>query len=210
MELFTYFRSSAAYRVRIALNYKQIPYQAVPVNLLQGEHKGEAYRAINTQGLVPALRLEDRRLITQSPAILEWLEENFPELPLLPRDTYERSLVRSWCNIIACDIHPIDNLRVLNYLTGELGISDDQKQSWYHHWIKLGFDTLEPQILAGPYCFGAEPTLADIYLVPQVYNALRFKLKMADYPKILSVYENCNQLEAFIQAAPENQPDNPS
>lgn len=209
MELFTYFRSSAAYRVRIALNYKQIPYQAIPVNLLQGEHKGEAYREINPQGLVPALCLEDRRLITQSPAILEWLEENFPEPALLPRDTYERGVVRSWSNIIACDIHPIDNLRVLNYLTGELGITDDQKQAWYQHWIRLGFDALEPQIQAGPYCFGAQLTLADVYLVPQVYNALRFKLNMADYPKILSVYENCNQLEAFIQASPENQPDNP-
>jgi len=207
MELFTYYRSSAAYRVRIALNYKGIEYTASAVNLLKSEHRGEDYLRISPQGLVPALRIGDRRVITQSGAILEWLEENFPTPALLPQDSYERGLVRSWANIIACDIHPIDNLRVLNYLTNEFGINDEQKQSWYRHWIKLGFDALEPQILASPYCFGEQVSMADVHLIPQVYNALRFNLDMNIYPKIYSVYKNCNQLNVFSHAAPENQAD---
>ncbi|MCF7981478.1 MAG: maleylacetoacetate isomerase [Pseudomonadales bacterium] len=210
MELFTYHRSSAAYRVRIALNHKGIKYTAVPVNLLKAEHRGEDYLRISPQGLVPALRLDDRRVLTQSNAILEWLEENYPEPALLPRDSYDRGVVRSWANIVACDIHPIDNSRVLKYLTGELGVNDEQKQIWYHHWIKLGFDVLEQQILATPYCFGEQISMADVYLIPQVYNALRFNLDMTSYPKIKSVSENCHQLDAFFQAAPENQPDSPT
>ncbi len=207
MELFTYYRSSAAYRVRIALNFKGIQYDAVPINLLTGEHKEEKYQRISPQGLVPALRLDDRKIMTQSTAILEWLEESHPAPALLPDDSYQRGVVRSWANIVACDIHPIDNLRVLNYLVGELGANDEQKQAWYQHWIKLGFDVLESQIKANPYCHGDQVSMADIYLIPQVYNALRFKFDMTSYPKILSVYERCNQLDAFIQAAPENQPD---
>ncbi len=207
MELFTYYRSSAAYRVRIALNFKGIQYDAMPINLLTGEHKGEEYQRISPQGLVPALRLDDRKIMTQSTAILEWLEESHPSPALLPDDSYQRGVVRSWANIVACDIHPIDNLRVLNYLVGELGANDEQKQAWYQHWIKLGFDVLESQIKATPYCHGDQVSMADIYLIPQVYNALRFKFDMTNYPKILSVYERCNQLDAFIQAAPENQPD---
>lgn len=207
MKLFTYYRSSAAYRVRIALNYKGIQYQPEPVNLLTGEHKQEEYHQISPQGLVPALRLDDGRILTQSPAILEWLEENHPTPALLPADSYQRSMVRSWASIIACDIHPIDNLRVLNYLTDEFGINDEQKKAWYHYWIKLGFDALEPQIQAAPYCYGDQVSMVDIYLIPQVYNALRFQLDMTNYPKILGAYENCNRLDAFIEAAPENQPD---
>jgi len=210
MELFTYHRSSAAYRVRIALNYKGIKYSTVPVNLLKVEHRGDDYLRINPQGLVPALRLDDRRVLTQSGAILEWLEENYPSPALLPQDSYDRSMVRGWANIIACDIHPIDNLRVLNYLTGELGVNDEQKQTWYRHWIKLGFDVLEAQVKAAPYCFGKQVSMADIYLIPQVYNALRFKVEMNHYPKIHAVYKNCNALDAFSQAAPENQPDAPT
>ena len=210
MELFTYHRSSAASRVRIALNYKGIKYSAVPVNLLKVEHRGEDYLGISPQGLVPALRLDDRRVLTQSGAILEWLEENYPTPALLPQDSYDRGIVRAWANIISCDIHPIDNLRVLNYLTGELGVSDEQKQTWYRHWIKLGFDALETQIKAAPYCFGKQVSMADIYLIPQVYNALRFSLEMSHYPKIHTVYNNCNELDAFSQAAPENQPDAPA
>ncbi len=207
MELFTYYRSSAAYRVRIALNYKGVQYEPVSVNLLTGEHREKEYRQINPQGLVPALRLQDGKILIQSPAILEWLEENHPTPALLPTDSYQRNLVRSWASIIACDIHPVDNLRVLNYLTGELGINNEQKMAWYHHWIKLGFDALEPQIGPTPYCNGAEISMADIYLIPQVYNALRFEFDMTHHPKILEVYENCNRLDAFIDAAPENQPD---
>lgn len=207
MELYSYYRSSAAYRVRIALNIKGLAYQTIPINLLKGEHKEEAYQRISPQGLVPALHLDNGQLITQSPAIIEWLEETCPKPALLPEDPDQRAQVRAWASIIACDIHPIDNLRVLNYLKNELAVDDEQKQRWYHHWIKLGFDALEPQLQATPYSAGAQPGMADIYLVPQVYNALRFKFDITDYPKILSIYEACNQLAAFAQAAPENQPD---
>lgn len=209
MELFTYFRSSAAYRVRIALNYKGIDYTPVPVNLVKGEHKVPPYLDINPQGLVPALRLKDGNLLTQSGAILEWLEENYPSPALLPEDSFQRGVVRGWANLVGCDIHPIDNLRVLNYLTGELGISDQQKQDWYHHWIRLGFETLESNIKATPYCWGEQVTLADVYLIPQVYNALRFKLDMKPFPKILSVYQRCNELPSFSAAYPDVQPDSP-
>jgi len=209
MQLFTYFRSSAAYRVRIALNYKAVAYESIAVNLLQRAHQGDEYREINAQGLVPTLRLDDGRVLTQSPAILEWLDACYPQPPLLPEDTYQQAVVRSWANLIGCDIHPLNNLRVLNYLTKELGISDDQKQHWYHHWIQLGFTALEQEIDAQPYCLGAQITMADLYLVPQVYNALRFGVDMTPFSKIHSVYEACNQLQPFRRAAPENQPDNP-
>lgn len=209
MELFTYFRSSAAYRVRIALNYKGIAYTPVPVNLVKGEHRAAPYRDLNPQGLVPSLRMDDGKLLTQSGAILEWLEENYPSPALLPGDSFQRGVVRGWVNLIGCDIHPIDNLRVLNYLTGELGISDQQKQDWYHHWIRLGFEALESKIEAAPYCWGEQVTLADVYLVPQVYNALRFSLEMTPFPKIQSVYQSCNDLASFASAYPDAQPDNP-
>lgn len=209
MELYSYFRSSAAYRVRLALNLKCVEHHLTPVNLLTGEHRGDAYLALNPQGLVPALKLDNGQIITQSTAILEWLEEQFPTPPLYPEDPVERAKVRAFCCTVACDIHPIDNLRVLKYLTGELGVSDEQKTAWYHHWIKLGFDALEPQI-TGPYCYGERFTMADVYLIPQVYNALRFNLDMQSYPKIQAVYDKCNQHPAFSEARPEKQPDNPS
>lgn len=207
MELFTYFRSSAAYRVRIALNLKGIEHQLTPVNLLKGEHKSEAYKQLQPQGLVPALKLDDGRVINQSTAILEYLETEYPQVPLLPSDSYDAAIVRSWVNLIGCDIHPIDNLRVLKYLVHELGVGEEDKVAWYQHWITEGFTALESQIKAAPYCFGSEVTLADLYLVPQVYNALRFNTDMSAFPKIMSVYEACNALAAFDNAKPENQPD---
>nr|WP_067299096.1 maleylacetoacetate isomerase [Marinobacterium profundum] len=207
MELFTYFRSSAAYRVRLALNLKGIEHRLTPVNLLTGEQLGEAYRRLNPQGLLPALKLDSGALLTQSSAILEYLETVYPQTPLLPADPVAAAQVRAWANLIACDIHPLDNLRVLKYLKGSLNISDEDKTAWYLHWIREGFDVLEKQLVAAPFCHGAEVTLADLYLIPQVYNALRFKLDMSAYPKILSIWEACNQLDAFDAARPEKQPD---
>lgn len=207
MELYTYFRSSAAYRVRIALNIKEIKHTLTPVNLLEGNHRKSEYMGINPQGLVPALKLNDGKVINQSTAMLEYLEAEYPEIPLLPSDSFDAATVRNWSNIIACDIHPLDNLRVLKYLVNDLNIEDDDKMKWYHHWIIEGFTALESQLIAAPYCFGKTVTLADIYLIPMVYNALRFNLVMDKFPKILAIYEACNSLDAFDKAKPENQLD---
>jgi len=207
MELYTYFRSSAAYRVRIALNLKAIAHTLIPVNLLKGEHHGNDYKALQPQGLVPALKTDDGKLINQSTAMLEYLEAEHPQIPLLPSDCYDAAIVRGWANTIACDIHPIDNLRVLKYLVNEFDVNDEQKTAWYQHWIIEGFTALESQIKATPYCFGSEVTLADVYLIPQVYNALRFHTDMSAFPKIMAIYDTCNTLGAFDKAKPENQTD---
>jgi len=209
VELYSYFRSTAAYRVRIALNLKELSYQLTPVNLLKNEQKSEWYRDVNPMGLVPALRLEDGTVLSQSTAILEWLEETSSDTPLLPADPLERARVRAMVNIIACDIHPLNNLRVLKHLVGALGVSEEAKEAWYHHWIQLGFDALESQMQEGAYTAGESLSMADVYLVPQVFNALRFDMDMAPYPKIMSVYERCNQLDAFVRAHPDNQADKP-
>jgi maleylacetoacetate isomerase len=210
VELYSYFRSTAAYRVRIALNLKGIDYELRPVNLLKEEQKSGWYLAVNPMGLVPALRLEDGTVLSQSTAILEWLEETSTAMPLLPADPSQRARVRAMANIIACDIHPLNNLRILKYLAGELGVSEDAKKAWYHHWIQFGFDALEPQIADGAYTAGDGLSMADIYLVPQVFNALRFDMDMSPYPAIMSVYNRCNELDAFIQAHPDNQRDKPA
>ncbi len=207
MELYTYFRSSAAYRVRIALNVKAIPHTLRPVNLLTGAHQQSDYKALQPQGLVPALKTDDGRVIIQSTAILEYLEKEYPDVPLLPDDSYDAAVVRGWANLIACDIHPLDNLRVLKYLETELGVTQDQKTMWYQHWIVEGLKALETQLKATPYCFGTALTLADVYLIPQVYNALRFNTDMSAFPKVMAVYKACNELPGFQQAKPENQPD---
>ncbi len=206
LKLYTYFRSSAAYRVRIALNLKGLDHELVSVNLLKSEQNGEAYLSKNGQGLLPALETE-HGVLAQSLAILEWLEETQSGQALLPQDPWQKAQVRNFCYAIACDIHPIDNLRVLKYLSNELGASDDQKNEWYRHWVIEGFKKLEPMIGDGQFCFGTEPTLADVCLVPQVFNALRFKVDMTAFPKIARVYEYCNTLSAFSDAAPENQLD---
>ncbi|BBN83421.1 maleylacetoacetate isomerase [Pseudoalteromonas sp. A25] len=206
MKLYTYFRSSAAYRVRIALNLKNIDHELVAVNLLKSEQQSEAYTSKNPQGLLPALETE-QGVLAQSLAILEWLEETHTDTPLLPNDPWQKAQVRNFCYAIACDIHPIDNLRVLKYLSQELNVDDEQKSTWYRHWVIEGFKKLEPMLGDSKFCFGDTPTLADVCLVPQVFNALRFKVDMAPFPKIAAIYERCNQLSAFSDAAPENQPD---
>lgn len=210
MELYSYFRSTAAYRVRIALHLKKIDYRLTSVNLLKNEQKSDGYLAVNPMGLIPALRLDDGTVLTQSTAILEWLEETFTDVPLLPADPLQRARIRAMTNSIACDIHPLNNLRVLKYLAGELGVSEDAKKAWYHHWIQLGFDALEQQMEHGAYAAGDSITMADVYLVPQVFNASRFDLAMDAYPKIMSVYQRCNEIAAFMNAHPDNQEDMPA
>ncbi|MEI4551910.1 maleylacetoacetate isomerase [Pseudoalteromonas spongiae] len=206
MKLYTYFRSSAAYRVRIALNLKALDHEMVPVNLLKSEQQSDDYLNVNPQGLLPALETE-KGMLGQSLAILEYLDEIHPQTPLLPNDPWQKAQVRSFAYAIACDIHPIDNLRVLKYLTGELNVTEEQKTAWYLHWIEIGFEKLEKQIGATDFCCGDTPSLADVCLVPQVFNALRFGLDMAQFPKINAIYQRCNSIQAFIDAAPENQLD---
>lgn len=207
MKLYSYYRSSAAYRVRIALNLKGVHYTVVPINLLKGEQSEQTYLAINSQGLVPALEMDDGRILYQSLAILEYLEIAYPNPGLLPADIFDAALVRSWMNLIACDIHPINNLRILNHLASEYKISDLQKTQWIHRWIGDGFGALEKQIAAAPFAFGSQPTFADVCIVPQIYNALRFKLDMTPFPKLMQVYQACNSLGAFVDASPDQQSD---
>ncbi|NMM39837.1 maleylacetoacetate isomerase [Pseudoalteromonas arctica] len=207
MKLYSYFRSSAAYRVRIALNLKNIQHELVTVNLLKSEQQAPDYLDKNPQGLLPALETDDG-VLAQSMAILEYLEETHPDTPLLFGDAWQKAHIRNLCYAIACDIHPIDNLRVLKYLSGELGADDATKNSWYRHWVEVGFEKIE-QLLdhKNEYCVGDKPSLADVCLVPQVFNAYRFNVDMTAYPKIAAIYERCNTLDAFIDAAPQNQPD---
>lgn len=209
MKLYTYYRSSSAYRVRIALNHKRIAYEHCAVNLLKHEQRGEDYLALNPQGLVPALETDHGELITQSTAIIEWLDETYTDIPLLPAAALQRAKVRALVNIIACDIQPLNNLRVLNYLSNDLAVSDEQKNGWYQHWISKGFSALEVQLDKAGFCYGTSISMADVYLIPQVYNALRFNTDMANYPNIARVYANCNAQGAFNAAHPDQQPDNP-
>lgn len=210
MQLYSYFRSSAAYRVRIALNLKGLDAQIIPVHLLNngGEQHAEAYRQLNPSELVPAW-VEDDFHLTQSLSMLEYLEEQYPEVALLPQDIQQRALVRALSQTIACDIHPLNNLRVLQYLSSTLEVSNEQKSAWYAHWVQLGFQSIEAQLQAsnGKFCFGDQATFADCCLIPQVYNAKRFNLDLSQFPKIEAIYQHCNSLDAFIQAAPEAQID---
>ncbi len=207
MKLYSYFRSSAAYRVRIALNLKNIDHELVTVNLLKSQQQSDDYLAKNPQGLLPALETE-HGVLAQSLAILEWLEETYPETPLLIGNAWHKAQIRNICYAVACDIHPIDNLRVLKYLTNDLGVDEEAKTTWYKHWVEVGFASIEKLLdETNTYCVGNQPTLADVCLVPQVFNALRFNVDMSQYPKIVAVYEQCNKLAAFIDAAPQNQPD---
>jgi maleylacetoacetate isomerase len=209
VKLYSYYRSSAAYRVRIALNLKGLPYDYVAVNLLHSEQKSEEYMARNPQGLLPALELEGGEVLAQSVAILEWLEETCPPPALLPIDPLARAKVRSLVNNITCDIHPLNNLPVMNYLRTELGSDDEGVHRWYCHWVDRGFSAIEKNLAdtMGDCCFGDQPTLADVCLIPQVYNANRFKVPMENYPNIRQVVQHCHSLEAFANAAPEAQPD---
>jgi maleylacetoacetate isomerase/maleylpyruvate isomerase len=206
MKLYSYFRSSAAFRVRIALNLKGIAYDIIPINLLKDEQAGAAYSAVNPQQRVPALDTGGTVLI-QSPAILEYLDEVYPEPPLLPMGALQRARIREVAAIIACDIHPLNNLGPLRYLKRELGHDQAQIDEWYAHWIREGFDAVERRLEPGPYAFGSRPGLADIHLVPQIYNARRLNVPLDRYPRIVSVGSACDKLDAFRKAAPENQPD---
>ena len=210
--LYSYFRSSAAYRVRIALNIKAIDYQIRPIHLVKdgGQQSGPEYLKLNPQGLVPVLAI-DEQIISQSSAIIEYLEETYPNPALLPESSIDRAYVRSLAQIIACDIHPLNNLRVLRYLQNNFAVNDDAKQAWYHHWIKKGFTSYEQRLREnenkGLFCFGYTPGIADAFLIPQVYNAIRFNVDMQPYPLIKGIYDNCMPQTAFANAAPENQPD---
>ena len=208
LQLFGYWRSSASFRVRLVLQLKGLGYEQHPVNLRQGEQKEKAYRRVNPQGLVPFLIDGDVQL-GQSVAIMEYLDETYPAYPLMPSAPEERARVRQIVNMIACDTHPLNNLRVLNYLEQELGQSKTARDAWYRHWIDETFTALEQLLMttAGVYCVGNEVTLADCMLVPQVYNARRFNMTLDDYPTIARIVANCEQLQALIKAAPANQPD---
>jgi maleylacetoacetate isomerase len=210
IRLYSYWRSSAAYRVRIALNLKGLEYETVPVSLLPGvsEHRQDTYRARNPQMLVPFL--EDGDVATaQSMAILEYLEEAYPDPALLPATSAERAAVRSFCNSICSDVHPLNNLRVLNYLRDEFSISDQQQSAWYAHWIHESFRAADAAAAqhGGPFVFGEQVTLADACLVPQVYNARRFKVPLDAYPALVAVDAHCLELPEFEAASPEHQPD---
>ena len=213
MKLYTYFRSSAAYRVRIALNLKGLAYEAVPVHLLRsgGEQLQPAYRAINPAAMLPSLEDDNGATLTQSVAIIEYLDETHPAVPLLPPDPLGRARVRSLALTVACDIHPLGNLRVLKYLVHELKASDEAKSAWSRHWISEGFTALESMLAGSPdtgrFCHGDTPTLADCCLVPQVFNALRFDVDMARFPTISRIHAACSALDAFSAAHPSKQPD---
>jgi len=209
VKLYSYFRSSAAYRVRIALNLKGLPYEMDFVHLTKdgGRQHSAEFNAINPAKLVPALRLDSGDVLTQSLAIIDYLDETHPQPPLLPGDPVQRAKVRAVALTIACDIHPIDNLRVLQYLKRTLKHEQSDIDAWYHHWIIQGFNTIEAAIAPGPYCFGAQVTLADVCLVPQVFNARRLNVPLEAFPKIVAVESACLKLAAFDKARPENQPD---
>mgnify|MGYP001586820779 CR=1 FL=1 len=214
MKLYSYFRSSAAYRVRIALNLKGLEAEVIPVHLVKngGEQHSAEYRQINPSELLPTL-VEDASeggfTLSQSLSILEYLEEKYPKTALLPQNIEQRALIRAFSQSIACDIHPLNNLRVLQYLSSTLMLSDEQKFAWYKHWVEVGFNGLEAQLKDSNYkfCFGETATFADCCLVPQVYNALRFNIDLTAYPKITAIYQYCNTLSAFQNAAPEAQAD---
>ena len=212
MKLYTYFRSSAAYRVRIALNLKGLAYQAIPVHLLKsgGEQFQLEYRAVNPAALIPALD-DDGAIVTQSLAIIDYLEQTHPAAALLPPDALGRARVRALALAVACDIHPLGNLRVLKYLVQVLKIGEDAKLEWARHWVGLGLAGIETQLAndaqTGRFCHGDTPTMADCCLVPQVFNALRFELDMTPYPTIMRIVATCNELPAFSAAHPAQQPD---
>lgn len=211
MKLYSYYRSSAAFRARIALNLKGLDYELIPIHLLKegGAQHSASYKALNPQELIPALE-HNGQIITQSLAIVEYLDELYPNPPLLPVDPLERAQVRALSLSIACDIHPLQNLRVLRYLTNDLHIEERQKDEWIRHWISVGFDALEKQLSTRPHtpcAFGEQPTMLDICLVPQVTSARRFHVDLAAYPRIVEIEQHCLTLPAFDKALPANQPD---
>lgn len=209
MILNSYWRSGASYRLRIALNLKGVAYDIEPVHLVRngGEQHQPAYRAINPQGRVPSLILDSGDVLMQSTAIIEWLEETHPNPPLLPKDPLARARVRTVASIIGCDIQPLGNVGPLVYLKKTLGADDAANAAWVGHWVTQGFTAVEALIDGGDYCIGGSPTIADAYLVPQVYAARRFKVDLSPFPKIVRAADHCDTLDAFAKAAPQNQPD---
>jgi maleylacetoacetate isomerase len=209
VKLYSYFRSSAAYRARIALNLKGLTYETAPVHLIKdgGHNKRPEFRAVNPQMRVPALVAPTGEVLIQSLAIIEYLDEIHPEPPLLPKDPVGRAQARALAQIIACDIHPLNNVAPLRYLKNEMHQEQSAIDAWYHHWILAGFDALEALVRPSPYACGTQVTIADIFLVPQVANARRLKVPLDKFPKIVGIDAACLALPAFDRARPENQPD---
>ena len=211
MRFYTYFRSSAAFRVRIALNLKSIGYEPHFIHLPKGAHRGAEYAKVNPQALVPTLVTDDGFRLAQSLAIIEYLEETRPEPPLLPGDAKGRARVRSIADLIACEIHPLNNLRTLQHLRRSLGQNEEQIASWYRHWVADGLGRLELVLVntdgTGAFCHGTAPTMADCCLVPQIFNAKRYDCDLAPYPTVTRIFEVCMKLPAFDRAQPSKQPD---
>ena len=210
MKLYNYFRSSASYRVRIAMALKGLPYQYVAVHLAKGEHKQPDFAGISADGLVPLLELPDGTRLSQSLAIMDYLDETHPQAPLLPADALGRARVRALAQSIACDIHPINNLRILKYLVGELKVDEGAKNTWYRHWTRTGLEAFErqlEQLPASRFCAGDAPSMADCCLVPQIYNAQRFNTPLDGLPRTMAAYEACMVLDAFNAAHPSACPD---
>lgn len=208
MKLYTYFRSSAAFRVRIALNVKDLRYESLFVHLAKSEHRRPEYAKVNPQGLLPTLELDDGIRLNQSLAIIEYLEDKYPRPPLLPSDAVGKARVRGLAALVACEIHPLNNLRVLQHLKRSLGQSEEQVNAWYRHWIADGLAKLEAQLdPKAKFAYGDAPTMADCCLVPQIFNAKRYDCNLAPYPTTMRVFEQCMRLEAFDRAQPAKQPD---
>ena len=211
MKLYNYFRSSASFRVRIALELKGLAYEYLPVHLVKGEHKKDVYAGLSPGGLVPALQTDSGEVLEQSMAIIEWLDETHPEPPLLPRDPLGRARVRALSQFIACEIHPLNNLRVLKYLVHELKLDDEAKNNWYRHWVRTGLETFERELSrlpASTYCFGDTPTMADCCLVPQIFNGRRVNTPEDGLPRTMAVFDACMKHPAFRKAQPSSGPDN--
>jgi maleylacetoacetate isomerase/maleylpyruvate isomerase len=211
MKLYNYFRSSASFRVRIALALKGLKYDYLPVHLVKGEHKKDGYAALSPARLVPTLELDDGQRLAQSMAIIEYLDETHPEPPLLPRDALGRAQVRALAQSIACEIHPLNNLRVLKYLANELKIEEPARNEWYRHWVRTGLEAFERELAQypqGKFCFGDTPTLADCCLVPQIFNGRRVNTSFDGLPRTMAAFDACMALPAFQQAQPTAQPDN--
>ena len=211
MKLYNYFRSSASFRVRIALELKGLGYEYLPVHLVKGEHKQEQFAAVSPSGLVPALETDEGELLGQSMAIIEYLDETHPRPPLLPADALGRARVRALAQLIACEIHPLNNLRVLKYLVRELKVEEEAKNTWYRHWVRTGLESFEKELQrlpAATYCHGDTPTLADCCLVPQIFNGQRFNVDLSGLPRTMAAFEACMKLPAFQKAQPSGCPDN--
>lgn len=210
MKLYNYFRSSASYRVRIALALKGLPYDYVGVHLAKGEHQQSTYSELVTDPLVPMLELDEGARLTQSMAIIEYLDEAFPEKPLLPADALGRARVRALSQSVACEIHPLNNLRVLKYLVKDMGLDEAHKNRWYSHWVRQGLESFEQQLVRGPqgrFCHGDVPTMADCLLVPQLFNAQRFQVPLDGLSKVQAVWDACMALDAFSLTQPSACPD---